>query len=149
MNTLRKLSPFLLLALAPGCYSYVPIESGAPPLGSEFRASLTDEGSSRLSTVLGAQVAEVEGRVSSSNDTAYVVAVSATRSRAHVQTFWTGESVTIPRSSVQRIEARTLNRQKTWLIVAAGLVGGFLTAKVFGLGGSASGEGPGGGPPPP
>ena len=149
MATLRKLAPIALLTFAAGCYSYVPITSGAPPMGSEFRASLTDEGSTRLSPVLGSQVATVEGRVSSSNDSAYVVAVSATTSRAHVQTFWTGESITIPRSSVLTIEARTLNRQKTWLIVAAGLVGGVITARIFGWGGSASGDGGGGGPPPP
>jgi len=149
MAKLRKLAPLAVLAFASGCYSYVPIASGAPPLGSEFRANLTDEGSTRLSPVLGAQVATVEGRVTSSNDSAYVVAVSATMSRAHAQTFWTGESITIPRSSVQTIEARTLNRRKTWFIVAAGLVGGVLTAKVFGWGGGASGDGGGGGPPPP
>ncbi len=149
MATLRKLSPLALLAFAAGCYSYVPIASGAPPLGSEFRASLTDEGATRLSPVLGAQVAMVEGRVSSSNDSAYVIAVSATTSRAQVQTFWTGESVTIPRSSVQRIEARTLNRRKTWLTVAVGIVGGILTAQIFGLGGGAEGGGGGTPPPPP
>jgi hypothetical protein len=91
----------------------------------------------------------VEGRVSEANDSAYVVSVSATRNSAQVQTFWTGETVTLPRTSVQTIESRRLNKRKTWLIAAVGIVGGVLTAQVFGLGGSASGDGGGGGGPPP
>ncbi|MGH7713371.1 MAG: hypothetical protein ACREOG_18940, partial [Gemmatimonadaceae bacterium] len=136
-----------LLVLGAACYNYVPISSGAPPVGSEFRAHLTDDGSTRLTPVLGAQVAMVEGRVSGANDSAYIVSVSATTNRAQVQTFWTGESITLPRSAVQSMEARRLDRRRTWLIAAGGIVGGVLAAQVFGLGGKASGDG--GGPPPP
>ncbi len=141
------LSLGLLLAGA-ACYRYVPIARGAPPLGSEFRARLTEEGSVRLTPTLGAQVALVEGRVNSANDSGYVVSVSATTNKSQVQTYWTGESVTLPRSAIQTLDARQLNRRKTWFIAAIGIVGGFLAAKVFDLfEGSASGDG--GGPPPP
>ena len=138
------------LLLSAACYNYVPISTGAPAPGSEFRARLTEEGSTRLTPLLGAQVAMVEGRVSGTNDSALVVSISATTNRAQQQTFWTGESITLPRSSVQTIEARKLDRRKTWLIAAAGVIGGALTARIFGWGGSASGnDGGGGGPPPP
>jgi hypothetical protein len=148
---LKALTPTLCLAVVAACYNYVPLANGAPPpIGSEFRAQLTEEGSTSLAPILGPQVAMVEGRVSDANDSAYVVSVSATMSRAQRQTFWTGESVTLPRATVQTMEARTLNRRKTWLIAAVGVIGGVLTAQIFGLGGSASGgDGGGGGPPPP
>jgi hypothetical protein len=140
----------LAFCLLGACYRYAPIVSSAPPTGSEFRARLTDEGSVRLTPTLGAQIALVEGRVSSANDSAYVVSVSATTNRSQVQTFWTGESVTLPRTSIQAIEARTLDRKKTWVIATLGLVGGVLAAKIFDLfGGSAGGDGGGGGGPPP
>jgi hypothetical protein len=102
-----------------------------------------------LTPLLGAQVTLVEGRVSAANDSAYVVSVSATTNRELQQTFWTGESITLPRSSVQTIEARRLNRKKTWLIAALGIAGGLVTAQIFGWGGGASGDAGGGGPPPP
>lgn len=143
-----RLIPVALL-LSAACYNYVPISAGAPPLGSEFRARLTDDGSMRLTPVLGAQVALVEGRVSETNDSALVVSISATTNRAQQQTFWTGESITLPRSTVQTIEARKLDRRKTWLIAAAGVLGGLLSAQIFGWGGSASGGDGGGTPPPP
>ncbi|MGQ0643571.1 MAG: hypothetical protein ACT4P6_22720 [Gemmatimonadaceae bacterium] len=147
-GSLYSMIPVALL-LSVGCYNYVPISAAAPPLGSEFRAQLTEEGSARLTPLLGAQVALVEGRVSGTNDSAYVVSISATTNRAQQQTFWTGESITLPRSTVQAIEARKLDRRKTWLIAAAGVIGGLVTAQIFGWGGSASGTDGGGGPPPP
>lgn len=149
-SRLVRALPCGLLLIAAACYTYVPVSAGVPPVGSEFRAVLTSDGAARLAPVLGGQVAVVEGRMSSTNDSAYVVSVSATRNNAQVQTFWTGESITLPRASVQTIEARRLNKRKTWLIAAAGIVGGVLTAQIFGLGGTASGDGGGGpGPPPP
>ncbi len=142
--------PLAFVVVGAACYRYVPIASSAPPAGSEFRARLTDEGSARLTPTLGAQIALVEGRVSSANDSAYVVSVSATTNRSQVQTFWTGESVTLPRTTIQALEARMLDRRKTWVIATIGLVGGVLAAKVFDLfGGSAGGSGSGGGGPPP
>lgn len=138
------------LLVAGGCYRYVPIASGAPPLGSEFRAQLTDEGSIRLAPLLGNQIAMVEGRLSASNDSAYVVSMTSTTNRSQVQTFWTGESVSLPRAAVRTLESRELNRRKTWFVAALGLAGGFFAAKIFDLfGGSAEGGGGGGPPPPP
>lgn len=149
MRLLRSI-PAVITLIGSACYRYVPISSNAPPAGSEFRARLTDEGSVRLTPTLGAQIALVEGRVSSANDSAYVVSVSATTNRSKVQTFWTGESVTLPRTSIQAIEARTLDRRKTWIIATIGMVGGALAAKVFDLfGGKAGSTGDGGGGPPP
>ncbi len=147
MQGTRLLLSVLLLA-GSGCYRYVPIESGAPPLGAEFRARLTEEGATRMAPVLGAQIAAVEGRVSSTNDSAYVITVSATTNRANVQTFWTGESVTLPRGSIQSLEARKLDRKRTWIVTTLGVVGGFLAAQIFGLF-EGSGTQDGGGPPPP
>lgn len=140
--------PLAFLLTGAGCYRYVPITSGTPPTGSEFRARLTEEGSLRLTPILGNQIAIVEGRVSSANDSAFVVSMTATTNKALIQTYWTGESITLPRSAIQTIEARQLNRRKTWFVAALGIVGGFFAAKIFDLfEGSAGGDG--GGPPPP
>ena len=140
----------LLLGTGAGCYRYVPITSNSPSVGSEFRAHLTEEGSTRLAPMLGAQVATVEGRVSSTNDSGYVISVSTTTNQARVATFWTGETVTIPRATIRTLEARQLDRKRTWLAASVGVVGGFLLAQIFGLfDGSAGGDGPGPPPPPP
>ncbi len=149
MHALRGI-PLIFILVGAACYRYVPIASSAPPAGSEFRARLTDEGSTRLAPTLGAQIDMVEGRVSSANDSAYVVSVSATTNKSRVQTFWTGESVTLPRTTIQALEARMLDRRKTWVIATIGIVGGVLAAKIFDLfDGSAGGSGDGGGGPPP
>ena len=144
------LLPLGFLLAGAGCYRYVPIAGDTPSSGSEFRAHLTDDGSTRLTPILGSQVAIVEGRVSSANDSAFVVSMTATTNKALIQTYWTGESITLPRSAIQTIESRQLNRRKTWFVAALGIAGGFFAAKIFDLfEGSAGGGGGGGGGPPP
>jgi hypothetical protein len=59
------------------------------------------------------------------------MSVSGTRQRENQSTSsWAGERVVIPRSAVQSIERRSLDKKKTWLV--AGLVVlGAIAAKVI------------------
>jgi len=141
---------WLIATLAGGCYRYTPLTTPAPVAGSVVRLDLSDAGAERLSTVLGRNTIAVEGTVVSANDTEFVVAVSGTRQRNEQPLNWAGEHVTVPRSAVQAIESRSLDKKKTLVVVGLAILGG-IAAKVLisGLSGSAGGDEGGIIPPPP
>ena len=101
-----------------------------------------------MAPVLGRGTVAAEGRLSSVTDVAYVLAVSATLKASDdgtvdtTRTVWAGESVTIPRSAVAGIQARTLNRSRT---ATAFGVGAIVTAIAVKLIVHAAGSGGSGG----
>ena len=119
------------LVLAGACYRYAPPSTVTPSSGDVVRLDLTTAGVGRMSSVLGRDAVAVEGSILSVDDTSYVMSVSGTRQRENQSaSSWAGERVVIPRSAVQSIERRSLDKKKTWLV--AGLVVlGAIAAKVI------------------
>ena len=143
--------PVLALALFSACYRYVPTTSTDVVVGAAYRGHFTEEGSQRVATIVGANVALFDGRIVSVLDTAYLVAMSATLKRAEQRpTVWTGEQLMIPRSAVNRFELRELDRPKT-MRAAALYTGGIVLigVLVFSIRSLASGGGTVTPPPPP
>jgi hypothetical protein len=87
--------------------------------------------------------------LTSARDTMITLAVTTAIARNGVETSWRGERVDIPRSAVNGVRLRTLDKRRSW-IVAAGSVGAAVAMGVaFNLlGGSFGGKNPGqnGGP---
>lgn len=123
--------------LANGCYRYAPLDSSPPVVGSELRLSLTTGGMSTLAPVLGRGTIAAEGRLSSVTDAAYVLAVSATLKLTDdgavdtTRTVWAGESVTVPRSAVAGVQARTLNRSRTAAAFGVGAIVAAIAVKLI------------------
>jgi hypothetical protein len=135
------------LAVLAGCYTYA-VPQGALRGGTRIRVGLTDAGSDALAGYLGRGVESVEGTYLPDSDSAAVVVAVTTTTRGNgVESYWSGERVSIPRTAVASIRERRLSRSRTGLTAAA------VVAGVVGLGsafGSAiSGGGPHGNPPPP
>lgn len=122
-----------------GCYRYTPIDGAAPPAGGDVRVQLTDAGAVQLAPLIGNRIESVDGRVSAVADTAVVLEVRMTTDRLGSEVPWNGEVVTFPRSTIARLEARSFDRKRSWL------VGGLTTAAALAVGLAFGLEGNGGG----
>jgi hypothetical protein len=145
--SLRRLAALFLCCTA--CYRYAPIQGVATDAGQQVRVQLTDKGSVDLAPMIGPTILTLDGTLTSARDTMITLAVTTAIARNGVETSWRGERVDIPRSAVNGVRLRTLDKRRSW-IVAAGSVGAAVAMGVaFNLlGGSFGGKNPGqnGGP---
>jgi hypothetical protein len=123
-----------LLVIVTGCYRLTPVDGGAPTQGLEVRLSLSDEGSVRMAPLIGPRIAAIDGRVLEAGDTSYVLAVSAVVGQGGRSMAWSNERLTVPRTAVPSVQTRTLDRKRTWIAAALGLVGAIALGEAFGLG---------------
>jgi hypothetical protein len=137
------------VALASGCYSYLPV-TAAPKAGQRVRIALTPEGSVELTRFLGPGVAEAEGQLSSvSADGSMVVAVDFVRMSNGVRQPWSGEGVvSIPSTYVAHMRERTYLRRQS-MVAGAGLTVALVATAIVALRSGGIGGGGGGPPPPP
>jgi len=143
--------PVLALTLFSACYRYVPATSGDLIVGGNYRGHFSAEGSQRIARLVGEDVERFDGRIISVTDTAYLVAMSATLKRAEARsTVWSGEALMIPRSVVNRLELRQLDRPRTLRAAALYTVGLIAVGVlVFSIKNVVSGDGSVPPPPPP
>lgn len=150
MSQLRRFGTFLLaLAATAGCYDYRPLS--APQVASTVtvRATLTDRGMIDLAPLIGPQIEKVDGVITNVDDTAVIMRVSSVTNRVGYSNSWSGEAVTIPRGAIARLEQRSLNRKKSWLVGGSAVVATLVTGFAFSLVGDSSpgrGSNGGGGP---
>jgi hypothetical protein len=132
-------APFVVSTLS-GCYSYARVDgSSQPPVGATVAAEITDQGRVALADSLGPSPRRVEGRLVSASDSTITLAVTAVRSLQGDRTPWTGERVTLPRSSFSGVTQRRLSVART-AIAGAVAVGG-LVALAIALGITGDGDG--------
>jgi hypothetical protein len=144
---MRTASPILVLLVA-GCYTYRPLENPDPASGTRVAADLTDAGSVEMASQIGPGVNSVRGEVVESSRDALLLALTSVLGRNEQETFWKGEQVRIPLTTVARVEERRFALGKTLLF--GGTVLGGLLAAIAAFEGSGSGgmSGGGGGPQP-
>ena len=139
----------LLLPVATGCYTTVPVWEGTPAPYSEITVGLSDRGRTVMATQLGPGARHVTGRLMSVTDSAFVVRVTAVD---YISTSsagsWSGEEVALPRNLLSGVEERRLSRGRSWL--TAGIVVAALalttTIAINGFGGSPGSNQPSGPP---
>jgi hypothetical protein len=149
MRASRAIRPLIGILFA-ACYRYTPATSVTPLNGSVVRLQLTETGAQSMSRVLGRNAIAVDGTILSADDTSFAVSVAATRQREEQPLTWAGERVIVPRSAVQSIEARSLDRKKTFMIVGLGILGAIaIKAIISGLDAMAGGDDGGVTPTPP
>ncbi len=145
-HRIRRITVFALAALVSAllpaltaCYEYVPLATSTPPVDQTVALQITDQGRVGLGDRFGPGLAEVVGRVASSQGTELVVTVFSVSRLNGESTQWAGETTRLDRSYIGSIKGRRFSKART-AIVAVGLaaVTGYLIYN-HGLNGSFSG----------
>ena len=136
-----------LLVVASACYKSVPLDTSTPPVGQTVSFIISDQGRVGLGDRLGPGIARIEGRMVGTEGEQYVINVFRTAEISGTTSVWAGEEMRLNRNFVSRLEARQLNKTRTWLAagVASSVVVAFIVTR--GLTGIFGGEDDG--PPEP
>ena len=106
------------------CYTYRPLSTPAPEVGTRVSAQLTGQGSQDLAGRIGPDVLHVEGEVMEADSGGLDLVVREIESYRGIRSDWQGEQVRLPRAAVAGIQERKLSPGGTGLlggVVAAGL----------------------------
>jgi hypothetical protein len=132
-----------------GCYSYNPLTTASPEVGTYVAVTLTSAGSQDLARSLGPDVFVVRGRyMSDTDDGGLLLSVSAVELQRGDELSWAGENVAVPNSAIASVEVRRLARGRSLLLAGVGAGGLVVTTVAFSLLGSGTQPNPGGGRPP-
>jgi len=108
------------------CYSYRNTAVADAALMSPVRVELSEQGSEQITAQVGPRGSTLEGLLTARSDTSLVFGVTALTRWNGVEETWHGEHVTVPRSSVARIQLRKFSAFNTGLFVAGLVAGGLL-----------------------
>jgi hypothetical protein len=134
--------------LVAACYSYTPLQTLPPPVGTQVALELSDQGRVDAAPQVGPYVARVEGALAQATDVTYVVQVSNVFDLLGRRTKWAGEAVPLPRSAVATTLEKRFSRPRTFVTIAgfaAAFVALVASRNLLGFGS----EGDGGSVPPP
>jgi hypothetical protein len=122
MRLTRLLNIVPLLACG-GCYTYAPIDSAAARPGMSVRARVSTAAAERLAPVLGTDSRLLTGTVMDASSESMLIEIPIVVPAAvgsSVQALH--QRVTLARSDLVDLEARTLNRSRTGLLVGVAAV---------------------------
>ena len=140
----------LVLPGAVACYSYVPLDtSSGIQAGEHVAVEITDRGRAELSDRLGSGVLRLEGTLTRTDSVDLVMDVWRVQQIGTPTAHWNGESVRFRREYASSVQARTLNRGKTYLVAGAAVAGLVVLSKSFGLFGFSTDGADSSEPPPP
>ena len=114
------------LFLLCGCYTYSNTAVSDAAIMAPVRVQLTEEGSQELTKQVGPRGSMLEGAITAKSESTLVFGVTALTRANGVEETWHGERVTVPTSSVSRIQLRKFSPLNTGLFVAGIIAGGFL-----------------------
>jgi len=139
-----------VLPAALGCYQYAPLDtSTGVQAGEHVAVEITDRGRAELSDRLGSGVLRLEGTLTRTDSVELVMNVWRVAQISGPPARWSGESIRFKREFASSVQARTLNRGKTFAVAGAAVVGIVLFTRQVGLFGfSVGGDDPGDPPPP-
>jgi hypothetical protein len=153
MNSRRYCRHWVVVGVVPavlGCYTYAPLDTSTEvQAGERISVEVTDRGRAELGERLGSGVVRLEGTLTRTDSQDLVMNVWRVMSIGGEMSRWSGESVRFRRDFAARVQTRTLNRPRTYLVAGAAVAGLVVFAKSFDLLGSfVGGSDPGEGPPP-
>lgn len=131
-RTSRMLCLVGMSALSVGCYALQPTGGVVPVSGTAVAFDINDAGRLALGGSMGAEIAQVAGRLVSKDSTEYLLAVSDVQFLREGNQTWRGEEVRIKTAYVSTIYERRFSTVRTIGLAAIGAVA--LTAlrgKVF------------------
>ena len=139
-----------VLPAALGCYQYAPLDtSTGVQAGEHVAVDITDRGRAELGERLGSGVVRLEGTLTRTDSVDLVMNVWRVAQINGPPSRWSGESIRLKREYASRVQMRTLNRAKTYLMAGAVAAGVYLFTTQFDLLGFASDNGGNEEPPPP
>jgi hypothetical protein len=122
-----------------GCYQYAPLDtSTGVQAGEHVSVEISDRGRAELSDRLGTGVVRLEGTLTRADSSNIEMNVWRVAQITGPTTKWSGESVRFNRDYVSRVQTRTLNRPRTFLVAGAVVGGVVLFTTQFDLLGFAS-----------
>ena len=146
----RRLCVVIVVPAALGCYQYAPLDTATGvQAGEHIAVEITDRGRLELSDRLGSGVMRLEGTLTRSDSADLVMNVWRVAQIRGPSSRWSGESISLKREYASSVQARTLNRAKTFAVAGAVVAGLVVFTKQFGLlGFSVGGSKPIENPPP-
>jgi hypothetical protein len=113
-----------------GCYTYAPLDASTGiTAGEHIAVEITDQGRAALGDRIGSGVVRLEGTVTRTDSQNVVMNVWRVAQIGGLSSKWSGESVQFRRDFVSMVEARNLNRGRTYLVAGAVAVGVVLFLK--------------------
>jgi hypothetical protein len=138
----------VLPALA-GCYTTTALGTATPDPGARIVAELTSEGRASMTPLIGPDVILVEGTVAAVRPEGLDLLVKRVEQTGGRGSLWNEERVAFPSSAIASMQGRQLDRTRTYLAVAGGVVGALLLGRLIGSDGGFFGGGGGSGEVPP
>lgn len=103
------------------CYRYAPIQGVAAETGQSVRVQLTEQGSINLAPMIGPTILTLDGTLTVARDTMITLGVTTAIARSGIETPWRGEAVDIPRSAINSVQSRSLDKRRSWVVAAGGI----------------------------
>ena len=104
-----------------GCYTLQPSRGATPNVGENVAFDVNDAGRVALGGSLGPEISQIEGRVLTSENGEYVLAVSNIKLLRGGEQVWTGEQVRIKPDYVATTYERKFSRSRTVAVSAIGV----------------------------
>jgi hypothetical protein len=133
----------VLAVFASACYTQRPLDTAVPAPATRIVADLTDSGTAALGDLIGPGALEMEAVVAQTSVDAWSLQLLRVEHRDGRSIAWNRELVQVPRSALDHVMERRLDRTKSWIAAGAVVTGAFIVARMFQLIGaeeSAGGE---------
>jgi hypothetical protein len=143
----RCLLALAALVLGLGCYSYVPADLAAVPVGSHIRAIVRGTAADRLRAAYGVAGPALDGRLVAREAEMLTLSVPSVPLGSPLGTHALYQQVPVAAADVVGVDVRKVDAFRTGAIVAVGAVAATaLAAKALSGGSGGTGSGTGGGP---
>lgn len=141
----RALAALMLPLSLAGCYTAVPLATGATPAeGARITVRLTPAGTARVEPLFGPFIVSLDGsREAVAGGDSIAVRVTRTHHQAGTDEARPGDLVRLARTDVERVDGRQLSKGRTGLVVGIIAIVAILIPSVAGSsgGGGLSGGG--------
>lgn len=133
LSALRAFQTGAIALLVSGCFSYVPAEPTAVPVGGEVRLHLTRQAFAELPEIPQQTGSTLKGTLVRVEREQVLLRVPVAVQTVGLVTRTLGQDLAIPTGHIARFEERELDRVRTGLTLASGVVAvGILIATVRG-----------------
>ncbi len=118
-STSRRIVVAVTLLVSTGCYTMQPVSEQPFPVGITVELVINDAGRAALRSMMGPEVAKVQGRLVQKDSTGYTVAVTQLGLLRDGTQVWSGERVSIKSEYVNSVAERRFSRGRTAVVTAA------------------------------
>lgn len=133
-----------------GCYTYSALVPDRPAPGTQLEITLNDRGRVSLEGSIGPEIWQLQGRVTSVEDSGMTISISRVITIEKQITHWAGETVNVRTDYIRSLRERRFSTSRTVALAGtatAGVVAFLATRSLLGFGFEGSGPSDGGGPP--